>query len=85
MLVGSSPGHLKSGHEISGVWILNAHLIFQAFYEIILLWGAIAAATFSFHGVSPLASYLMLPYQAWVTVASALSYSIWQNNKEKDE
>ena len=63
----------------------NAHLFFQAFYEILLLWGAIAATTFSFHGVSPLASYLMLPYQAWVTVASALSYSIWQNNKEKDE
>jgi tryptophan-rich sensory protein len=50
-----------------------------------MLWGAIAATAYSFHGISPLASYLMLPYQAWVTLASVLNYSVWQKNKEKDE
>jgi benzodiazapine receptor len=49
------------------------------------MWGTIAATTVAFHGVNPLASYLMLPYQAWVTLASLLAYNIWQNNKEKDD
>jgi tryptophan-rich sensory protein len=32
-----------------------------------------------------LAGYLFLPYQAWVSLASALTYNIWQNNKEKND
>ena len=58
---------------------------FQAFYELLLLWGAAAATAVAFHGINPLAGYLLLPYQAWLTLASMLNYRVWQDNKEKDE
>jgi tryptophan-rich sensory protein len=29
--------------------------------------------------------YLFLPYQTWVTLATALSYCIWRDNGDKPE
>jgi tryptophan-rich sensory protein len=50
-----------------------------------LLWGTVAATAISFHDVNPMAAYLMLPYQAWLTLAALLNYRVWQDNKEKDD
>jgi tryptophan-rich sensory protein len=36
----------------------------------------------AFRRVSPLAAGLLLPYLAWVTFASALTYSVWQRNPQ---
>lgn len=51
-----------------------------AFGEILLLDGMILANIILFWRVSPLAGALLLPYWAWVTFASALTYSLWQRN-----
>ncbi len=53
---------------------------FLAFAEIIVLWISILAATILFYRVSKKAAYLMLPYLAWVSIASALNYGIWALN-----
>jgi len=51
-----------------------------AFAEIILLWIAIAATIIKFYPISRKAGLLLLPYLAWVTVASALNYFVWALN-----
>lgn len=51
-----------------------------ALYEIILLWIAITATILLFNPINALASYLLLPYLAWVSFAVLLNYSIYKLN-----
>ncbi|HSG11499.1 MAG TPA: TspO/MBR family protein [Gammaproteobacteria bacterium] len=51
-----------------------------AFAEILLLWVLIVATIILFWRISKLAGVLLLPYLAWVTFASVLTYAIWQRN-----
>lgn len=51
-----------------------------AFAEVLLLLVLIAATIASFWRISRLAAALMLPYFAWVCLASALTWSVWRNN-----
>ena len=48
--------------------------------EIMVLWLLIAGTTVAFWSRHRLAALLLLPYLAWVTFASALTYSLWQLN-----
>ena len=51
-----------------------------AFAEVLVLLALIAATIVVFWRISRLASILMLPYFAWVCLASALTWSVWQSN-----
>ncbi len=51
-----------------------------AFAEVLLLLVLIAATIASFWRISRIAAALMLPYFAWVCLASALTWSVWRNN-----
>lgn len=51
-----------------------------AFAEILLLWALIAATVIAFWRLHVLAATLLLPYLAWVSFASALTYATWQLN-----
>ena len=51
-----------------------------AFAEIIVLWILIVATMLMFWRVRRIAGALFIPYLAWVTFASALTYSIWKLN-----
>ena len=51
-----------------------------ALIEIALMWAAIAATTVAFFSRRTLAGVLMLPYLAWVTFATALTYEVWRRN-----
>src|SRR3989339_979940 len=51
-----------------------------AFAEIIILWVSIAITMIKFHKFSNLASYLLIPYLAWVSFASILNFAIWRLN-----
>jgi benzodiazapine receptor len=50
------------------------------FIDIIVLWVTILATLLLFWSVSSLAGILMIPYLAWVSVASALNYKVWKLN-----
>lgn len=51
-----------------------------AFTEVLVLLALIAATVVVFWRISRLAGVLMLPYLAWVCLASALTWSVWQSN-----
>jgi tryptophan-rich sensory protein len=62
-------------------WLFFAwHQGALAFVEIILLWCLIAATVVSFRKLSGTAAVLLLPYLAWVTFASALTFATWRLN-----
>jgi len=52
-----------------------------ALLEILALWLAILATIVLFQPISPAAAWLLLPYLAWVSFASALNFSIWSRNR----
>ncbi|XP_015904866.1 translocator protein 2 [Parasteatoda tepidariorum] len=56
-----------------------------ALAEILALWVNIGACVYTFYPVNKTAAYLMLPYWAWVTLASSLTYCIWRDNKDKKD
>ena len=58
------------------VWHLGA----LAFAEILVLWTLILCTLVAFWRVRPIAGALLIPYLAWVTLASALTYAVWQRN-----
>jgi len=51
-----------------------------AFAEVLLLWCMVAATVVAFWRISALAAALLIPYLAWVTFASALTFSVWRLN-----
>ncbi|XP_050390104.2 translocator protein [Patella vulgata] len=51
--------------------------------EIGALWGTILATIITFNPINKTASYLLIPYLGWVSLASCLTYSIWKNNKDR--
>ena len=53
-----------------------------AFVEVLVLWLLIAATLASFARCSRFAAALLLPYLAWVTFASALTFTVWRLNPE---
>ena len=48
--------------------------------EILVLWALIVATIVQFWRLRPLAGALMLPYLAWVSFASVLSFTMWRLN-----
>jgi benzodiazapine receptor len=51
-----------------------------AFADVLVLLALIAATIAVFWRISRLAAAFMLPYLAWVCLATALTWSVWQNN-----
>ena len=51
-----------------------------AFGGIVVLWVAIVATVVSFAQTTAAAAWIMTPYLAWVTFASALNLAIWRLN-----
>jgi benzodiazapine receptor len=47
---------------------------------IIMLWLAIAATISAFRPIDRLAAWLLVPYLAWVSYATALNFAIWTLN-----
>jgi len=51
-----------------------------AFVEVLLLWVLIALTVAAFRRHSIVAALLLLPYLAWVTFATALTWATWRMN-----
>ncbi len=57
----------------SGLW---------AFVEVLVLAALIAATIAIFGRIKPLAAWLLVPYLAWVSFASALTLAVWRLNPQ---
>lgn len=55
-----------------------------ALVEIAILWVSIFALIWLFHPISMIAAWLLVPYLAWVSFASALTFSIWKRNPARN-
>jgi benzodiazapine receptor len=53
-----------------------------AFVEIVILWLIILATILAFGRIRTLSAWLLLPYLAWVSYATALTYAVWRLNPE---
>jgi len=51
-----------------------------ALVEILTLWVAIFATLFSIWRISKVAGWLFVPYLAWVSFATILTFEIWRLN-----
>lgn len=62
-------------------WIFfRQHAIGVALAEVVVLWIAITASVVLFGRVAPVAAWLMAPYLAWVSFATALNAAFWRLN-----
>ena len=61
------------------------HNIKWALYEITVLWGSTVAMGIAFYSVNRLAGCLVIPYLAWNSLAMALNYVIYRDNKPSIE
>ena len=58
----------------------GAKEIFAALVVIAVLWAAILTTLLAFRRVSPAAAWMLGPYLAWVSLATALNFAIWRMN-----
>jgi len=68
---------------LNALWMplfFSLHWLGLALVELGLLWAAIAVCIIRFQPVSNTASWLLVPYLAWVTFAFALNLGFWWLN-----
>lgn len=68
---------------LNALWtplFFGLHQTGLAFAEIILLWLAILATMLAFRPVSRAATWLLVPYLAWVSFAAVLNGTLWRLN-----
>jgi tryptophan-rich sensory protein len=69
---------------LNALWsylFFGLHNLMLATIEVVLLWLMIFETYSQFAKINKTASYLLLPYLAWVSFASILTASIWWLNK----
>lgn len=72
-----------AGLVLNALWsymMFGRHDIALALADLVALWVTIVAFVFAAWPLSRGASYLFLPYLAWVTFAGALNFAVWQMN-----
>ncbi len=65
---------------VNAIWSIiffGMHKIGLALADILIMWFMLIAVMIRFYTVKKQASYLLLPYLAWVTFATVLNYSLW--------
>ena len=70
---------------INGLWswlFFHWRLAAGSIADITLLWLMVAALTFWFFRLRPISGWLLTPYLAWVTFATALNVAIVQRNPD---
>ncbi|XP_050180464.1 translocator protein [Myiozetetes cayanensis] len=61
----------------------GAHKMGWGLVTLLLTTGTATATAASWYSINRTAAYLMVPYLAWLTMASALNYRIWKDNPSK--
>ncbi|VVC28761.1 TspO/MBR-related protein [Cinara cedri] len=59
------------------------HQLKWSFIEICGLWLNVFGCIVAFYEINKIASFIMIPYLGWLTLATSLTYYIYKNNPEK--
>lgn len=62
--------------------VLRQFFLLQSLIEICILWANVAGCITCFYRINKIASFIMIPYLAWLSLATTLTYSIYKNNPE---
>lgn len=88
----------QRGKIDSALQLYGVHLIFNALWsviffglrrvdwalaEILVLWGLILSTLTRFGRIDARAGWLLVPYQAWVTFATFLNFTVWRLNRSR--
>ena len=68
---------------LNGAWswiFFGLHAIGTALFEIALLWLAILTTILTFRRISTASAWLLAPYLAWVSFATALTFALFRLN-----
>lgn len=63
----------------------GCHKLGLSTIEISLLTANIAACIYAFYPINKTAAYLLLPYLAWVSFATAINFNIWKRNSKNSK
>ncbi|XP_048468249.1 translocator protein isoform X2 [Rhincodon typus] len=61
----------------------GTHRLNLALIEAFFLYGTVVGTMVSWYPINKTATLLMVPYLAWLTLATALTYCIWRDNPDK--
>jgi tryptophan-rich sensory protein len=68
---------------LNGAWpwiFFGLHAIGTALFEIALLWLAILTTILTFRRISRASAWLLAPYLAWISFATALTFALFRLN-----
>lgn len=63
------------------VIFFGIHNIYLALVTVVVLWIFIVVVMVKFYKIDKKASFILIPYLAWVSFATVLNYNIWLMNK----
>lgn len=76
---------LSSQEKATSKTSTNHLSVFQGLVTLLLTTGTATATAASWYNINKMAAYMMVPYLAWLTMASALNYRIWKDNRNKKQ
>ncbi|XP_007197972.1 translocator protein 2 isoform X1 [Balaenoptera acutorostrata] len=62
------------------VLLFTAHTPGLALLHLLLLFGLVVSTALIWHPINKLAALLLLPYLAWLTVVSSITYRLWRDS-----
>ncbi|XP_012616266.1 translocator protein 2 [Microcebus murinus] len=62
------------------VLFFTAHSAGLVLLHLLLLYGLVVSTALIWHPINKLASLLLLPYLAWLTVTTAITYHLWKDS-----
>lgn len=78
--LGSGKCRMAEGPDSRKLWLHPPNTSAQALLDLLLLYGLVASMVFIWQPINKLAALLLLPYLAWLTVTTAITYRLWRDS-----
>lgn len=78
--LGQSPVERQRVLVPDTAWLHSPIISAQALLDLLLLYGLVASMVLIWQPINKLAALLLLPYLAWLTVTTAITYRLWRDS-----
>lgn len=79
-LLGQGPVERQRVLTLDTTWLHPPDISAQALLDLLLLYGLVASMVLIWQPINKLAALLLLPYLAWLTVTTAITYRLWRDS-----